>query len=156
MKPRLLAGLTGLALAAVLLGPTAAFATDTETVHFRMTDVQPDTNPCSGASGTLTVDLRGVSHITTLDNGTYHETSTATGTFRFVPNDASQPTYSGHATFWDGENQNLKSFTATFTGSIILHGSDGSLLKLQLLSQVTVNANGTVTSSIETERLTCR
>jgi hypothetical protein len=155
MRLRLLAWLTGLALSAVLLAPAAALATDTETFHDSGVDVTRDVNPCSGAPGTLTFTFRFVIHITALDNGTFHETSTATGTFTFVPDDPSQPTYTGHATFWDGENVNAKSFTATFTGNIVLRGSDGSRITDHALFHVTVNANGTVTSSIETERLTC-
>jgi hypothetical protein len=155
MKLRLLAWLPGLALLGALLAPTAALATDTETFHLSGVDVTRDINPCSGAPGTLTFDFRGVVHITTLDNGTFHETSTFTGTFTFVPDDPSQPTYSGPATFWDGENVNARNFTATFTGNIVLRGSDGSRITDHALFHVTVNANGTVTSSIETDRLTC-
>jgi hypothetical protein len=155
MRLRLRAWLTGLALLGALLAPTAALATETETLHFSGVDVERDVNPCSGAPGTLTFDFRGVVHITTLDNGTFHETSTFTGTFTFVPDDPSQPTYTGHATFWFGQNVNSKSFTTTFTGNIVLRGSDGSRITNHALFHLTVNANGTVTSSIETDRLTC-
>jgi hypothetical protein len=154
MRPRLLAWLTGAAMSAFLLAPTA-FATETETIHFSGTDVQADVNPCSGATGTLTFAFSGVVHTTTLDNGTFHETSTVQGTFTFVPDDPSQPTYTGHATFWDGENENSKNFTATFTGNIVLRGSDGSRITDHARFHITVNADGTVTSFIDAERLTC-
>jgi hypothetical protein len=152
---RAIAVTTAALVAALTFAVAAAFATETETVHFTGSDTTPDVNPCSGATGALTFDFRGISHITTLDNGTFHETTTVTGTFTFVPDDASQPTYSGHATFWDGENINSKTFTATFTGNIVLRGSDGSRIKDHAIFHITVNANGTVTSSIETETLTC-
>src|SRR6266705_3558645 len=106
MRRRLLAWLTGLALSGALLAPTAALAAQTETIHVSDSDSFAHVNPCSGATGTLTVAFSGVLHITTLDNGT-------------------------------------------------VHVSDGSLLKMHVLYHRTVNANGTVTSSIETEKLTC-
>jgi hypothetical protein len=40
-------------------------------------------------TGTLTIDTKGVLHITALDSGTFHETGTDTGTFTFVPDDPS-------------------------------------------------------------------
>ncbi len=55
----------------------------------------------------------GVTHTTELPNGSFHETTTVTESVTFVPDDPSQPTYTGHATFWDGENSNTKTFTAT-------------------------------------------
>ncbi len=146
---------TAALIATLTFAAAAAFATETEAVHFSGSDITADVNLCSGATGTLTFDARGVSHITTLDNGTSHETTTVTGTFTFIPDDASQPTYSGHATFWDGENVNSKTFTATFTGNIVLQGSDGSRIKDHALFHITVNPDGTVTSSIDTETLTC-
>jgi hypothetical protein len=155
MRSRFLVLLTGLALSAALLAPTGVLATETETIHFSDTDVEADVNPCSGATGTLTFAFSGVVHTTALDNGTFHETSTVQGTFTFVPDDPSQPTYSGHATFWDGENENSKNFTATFTGNIVLRGSDGSRITDHARFHITVNANGTVTSFIDAERLTC-
>jgi hypothetical protein len=53
---------------------------------------EPDTNPCTGAAGTITETFRGVTHVTGLPDGTEHETTTITGTFTFVPEDpASRP-----------------------------------------------------------------
>src|SRR6266545_6112555 len=138
MRVRMLAGAAVVGLLVALLSPMAAFAqAQTTTVHFSGTESESDVNPCTGATGTATTTLKGVSHITELPNGTSHETSTATGTFTFVPDDPSQPTYTGHATFWDGENFNSKTIAVTFTG------------------HVTVNANGTATVEFETERLSC-
>src|SRR6266511_1402224 len=142
MRRRLLAWLTGLALSGALLAPTAAFAAQTETIHVSDSDSFAHVNPCSGATGTLTVALSGVLHITTLDNGTVHVTETLTTTATFVPDDPSQPTYTGHYAESDSFNANA-------------HGSDGSLIKMHVLYHRTVNAIGTVTSSIETEKLTC-
>src|SRR5215470_752945 len=140
-------------LAAALLAPAAvaAAAAETETIHFSGIDSRAEQNLCSGAPGTLTIDFSGVIHTTDLGDGTLHMTGTMTGTVTFVPDDPSQPSYTGHLTeqFDGGPN------TMTVADNIVLHGSDGSLGKQHILMQVTVNANGTVTASIETNRLTC-
>jgi ABC-type oligopeptide transport system substrate-binding subunit len=155
MRRRLLAWLTGLALSGALLAPTAAFAAQTETIHVSDSDSFAHVNPCSGATGTLTVAFSGVLHITTLDNGTVHVTETLTTTATFVPNDPSQPTYTGHYAESDSFNTNANNVTGTVAFNAIAHGSDGSLIKMHVLYHRTVNAIGTVTSSIETEKLTC-
>lgn len=155
MRRRLLAWLTGLALSGALLAPTAALATQTETIHFTTTSSAAHVNPCSGATGTLTIASSGVVHLTTLDNGTVHVTETITTTATFVPDDPDQPTYTGHYAEWDGFNINANNVTGTVTFNAVAHGSDGSLLKMHALYHLTVNANGTVTSTIETEQLTC-
>jgi hypothetical protein len=156
MRVRMLAGGAMVGLLVALLIPMAAFAqAETTTIHFSGTESTADVNPCTGAPGTATQTLKGVTHITELSNGTEHETTTVTGTFKFVPNDPSQPTYTGHATFWDGENVNSKTFTATFTGHVNVRGSDGSHLTDHFVAHVTINANGTATVEFETERLSC-
>jgi hypothetical protein len=156
MRVRMLAGGAMVGLLVALLIPMAAFAqAETTTIHFSGTESTADVNPCTGAPGTATQTLKGVTHITELPNGTEHETTTVTGTFTFVPNDPSQPTYTGHATFWDGENVNSKTFTATFTGHVNVRGSDGSHLTDHFVAHVTINANGTATVEFETERLSC-
>jgi hypothetical protein len=156
MRVRMLAGGALLALLVTMLTPVAAFAqATTTTIHFSGTESSPDVNPCTGAAGTATQTLHGVTHITELANGTSHETTTVTGSFMFVPDDPSQPTYTGHATFWDGENFNAKSITVTFTGHVNVRGTDGSHLTDHFVAHVTINANGTATVEFETERLSC-
>jgi hypothetical protein len=155
MRLRLLVWLLGLAVSAALLAPTAALATETETLHFSDTFVVSRPNPCTGAGATLTLTFKGVMHITTLDNGTVHVMMMDVGTLTVVPDDPNQPTYSGHFTETGTENHNSKSFTTSFHRNVVLRGSDGSLLKEHVLVHLTVNANGTVTSSIETEAHTC-
>jgi hypothetical protein len=154
-RRRLLAWLTGLTLWAALLAPAAALATETETMHFRGTVSRPSQNLCSGAPGTLTIVFSGVIHTTDLEDGTFHVTGTTTGTVTFVPDDPSQPSFTGHLAEWFGENVNARNSTITIADNIVLHGSDGSLGKQHILFHLTVNANGTVTSSIDTDELTC-
>jgi hypothetical protein len=152
----MLAGAAVAGLLVALLSPIAAFAqAETTTVHVSGTESSPDVNPCTGATGTATQTLRGVEHVTELPNGTSHVTSTVTGSFTFVPDDPSQPTYTGHATFWDGENVNGKAFTTTFTGHVNVRGTDGSRITDHFVAHVTVNPDGTATVEFETERLSC-
>ena len=50
---------------------------------------------------------------------------------------------------------NSRNATITNAENVVLHGSDGSLGKQHLLLHLTVNANGTVTSSIDIDEFTC-
>ena len=138
-------------LPAALLAPAAAAAAETQTIHFSGTDSRASANLCSGAPGTLEIVFSGVIHTTELGDGTARTNGTMTGTVTFVPDDPSQPSYTGHLTERFGGDAN----TFTVADNIILHGSDGSLGKQHILSHVTVNANGTVTTSLDTVRLTC-
>jgi hypothetical protein len=157
MRPRrLLAVLPALMLAAALLAPTAAFATQTQTIHFRATESRAARNPCSGAPGTLTIVLSGVVHTTDLGDGTVHMTTTTTGTVTFVPDDPSQASFSGHLAESRSEITNPNNAIETNAENVVVHGSDGSLGKQHILIHTTVNANGTVTSSIEIAEFTCR
>ena len=101
-----------------------------------------DVNPCSGAPGIFTVTGNQVFHITTLANNTFWLTGTLEGTFTFVPFDSAQPTYTGHATSWFGDNNNLKNGTETSTFSIHAVGSDGSRLRFHDVAHVALNASG--------------
>lgn len=155
---RLLAWLPGLALAAALLAPTAAHATQTQTFHFSGAGTEPELlNPCTGTTGTLTYTYQGVTHITDLDSGLFQSTLSSTGTWTLVPDDPTQPSYTGQAV--NLYEQNFINFTPTWTYTspfnIILHGSDGSLLKWHGLLHVTGNATGTVTSYIDVDEFTC-
>src|SRR5215813_176776 len=138
-------------LPAALLAPAAAAAAETETTHFSGTVSRAELNLCSGAPGTLTIVSSGVIHATELGDGTVRMNGTTTGTVTFVPDDPSQPSYTGHLTERFGGDAN----TFTIADNIVLHGSDGSLGKQHILLHLTVNANGTVTTSIDTNRLTC-
>ena len=140
-------------LSAALLAPVAAAAAaaETGTIHFSGTDSRAELNLCSGAPGTLAIVFSGVIHTTDPGDGTVRMTGLMTGTVTFVPADPSQPSYTGHLTERFGGDAN----TFTVADNIILHGSDGSLGKQHILLHLTVNANGTVTTSIETVRLTC-
>jgi hypothetical protein len=156
MSPRrLLALLPALTLSAALLAPAAASAAEAQTIHFPVTDSRAEHNPCSGAPGTLTIMLRGVMHITDLGDGTVHRTTTTTGTVAFAADDPSQASFSGHLAESLSEITNPRNATTTNAENVVVHGSDGSLGKQHILVHTTVNANGTVTSSIEVNDFTC-
>jgi hypothetical protein len=156
MRPRqLLTWLPALMLSTALLAPTAAFAAQTQTIRFSATDSRAEHNPCSGAPGTLTIVLSGVLHTTDLGDGTVHRIVTTTGTVTFVPDDPSQASFTGHLAESSGEIVNARNLTTTNAENVVVHGSDGSLGKQHILLHLTVNANGTVTSSIEINEFTC-
>jgi hypothetical protein len=126
-------------------------------------DTFTDVIPCIGNGqelGTITTVENGVLHITAaaLDaDGNpippYHVTGTFTGSVTAVPQDPSLPTFTGHFTTWFGENSNQKSFSSTFTFTVIATGSDGSTLKFHETAHVSVNAQGEVT--VEFDRPSC-
>jgi hypothetical protein len=140
-----------LVAASSALGAGATNSTD----HvFGFTFSEPDVNPCSGATGTSTQTVNAVEHVTTLADGTSHETFTATGTFKFIPNDPNQPSFSGHSTFWDGENVTSQTFTATAIFAVALVGSDGSHLSAHEVAHVTITPSG-MTFSFDKPTLRC-
>src|SRR5262249_13165251 len=110
--------------------------------------------PCSGATGTSTMTFNGVLHGTSLANGTSWATGTMTGTFQFVPDDPSQPTYTGHFTEWFGDQNNLHNGVEAFTFSVRVTGSDGSTLMSHETGHGSVSASGIELTSDKT-RLTC-
>ncbi len=102
-----------------------------------------DVNPCTGSPGTVTGTAKnGVFHITTLANGTFWATFTAEGTITFVPDDPSDPSFSGHFAVWDGENGNLQNETETSTFNAVLVGSDGSHVGTHETFHMSTSASG--------------
>ena len=101
--------------------------------------------------------LSGVLHTTDHGDGTVQMTVTTTGTVTFVPDDLSQASFSGHLAESSSEIVNARNPTTTTTNAenVIVHGSDGSLGKQHILVHLTVNADGTVTSSINVIEFSC-
>jgi hypothetical protein len=136
-----------LAAAPVALSAGAGAVSYTETVK-NVTEVSTDVNPCTGDVGTLTLTYNGVFHVTELTAGkgagTFWATGTLTGTFSFVPNDSSKPSYTGHFTIWFGDNDNLQNGTQTETVSIHGSGSDGSVLRFHDVVHLASSATGVV------------
>jgi hypothetical protein len=157
MGLRMLAGGPLLALLVAVAVPLPALAqAETTTTHFSDTISEPDTNPCTGAAGTITETFRGVTHVTGLPDGTEHETTTITGTFTFAPEDPSQPTLTGKLTIRAGQNLNKQNSVATAISVFLARGTDGSRADAHLVFHITVNPDGTVTVTLEKPRLSCR
>jgi hypothetical protein len=93
-----LAACVALALAAA---PSALGAgADTITVVQRQVDTNPgETNPCTGAPGTIVDDEQDVFHITTLPGGSLRLTGHSTVAVTFLPDDQGGVRYDGHETF---------------------------------------------------------
>jgi len=130
---------------ACLAGATSAAASaDTQTIHFAFTEVSP-AGMCDGSPGTQTLTVTGVTHITTLPDGTYHQTTTAQGPFQLVPdapNPTDQPSYTGHFAFWDGDNYTGAVDETTTTFDVHGRGSDGSNLAFTFVTHETVTPTG--------------
>ena len=83
-------------------------------------------------------------------------TATVAGETVFTPDDASQPTYTGKFTAWDGQNGSQDT-TTTSTAAFhdFLAGSDGSKIRDQGVFHVTVLTDGTVAVEFDRFTLTC-
>jgi hypothetical protein len=125
----------------------------TQIIH-NQTDVSPGANPCTGVPGTLTQTYNAVFHVTTQADGELWATFTQTGSVSFVPYDSIQPSYSGHATFWGNYNVNQQNANSTFTSSIRVVGTDGSVITAHEVAHYLVTSTG-VTMSWDKPTLTC-
>jgi len=133
------------ALGLVLLPGASALAqgATSETFHEHgATDIESDVNPCSGVPGTVTITYNAVFHITQPASGGEHVTFTQTGSFAFVPDDPSEPSYTGHFAVWGGFNGNKKNAAGTFTFEGTGRGSDGSRISFHGVEHFNVTATG--------------
>ncbi len=136
-------------VAVLAFGALPAFAdgngaqTSTITMKNAYIPFGPGPNPCTGATGTLNaISVNGVMHETINKAGDIWDTGTITGTFQFVPDDPSQPTYTGHGTFWFGDSFNNQNQVNHFTNSLNLTGSDGSSVTYHENGHFSVSASG--------------
>jgi hypothetical protein len=60
-------------------------------------------------------------------------TVTTTGTVTFVPDDPSQPSFTGHLAGSSSKIVNVRNATTTTAENVVVHGSDGSLGKQHIL-----------------------
>ena len=144
-------------LVMALGAPAGALASASgETVNVAGSVTQAGVNPCTGAPGTYDVTFEGVSHTNVTPVGTLRHTATITGETVFTPDDPSQPTYSGKFTAWDGQNGAVGStITSTATFHDTLRGSDGSSIRDRGVFHLTVLADGTVTTELDSFALVC-
>jgi hypothetical protein len=151
---------TAIVTASFLAMPVAAaFAqaeTFTETQH-QVTETFEDVHPCTGAPATITSTFNGIFHHTTDGRGATHLTFTQTGDFTLVPDDASEPTVTGHFTIWGGENDFTSTdggWVGTFTFSGHGTDEDDNSLKFNGVEHVTIDSDGNIVS--EVSNFNCR
>jgi hypothetical protein len=133
--------------------------TVTITQQFRDTLLfsQPVTNPCTGASGTITGTAHtGIEHETYFTSGPeFWFTSTAEGAATFTPDDPDGVAASGHFAEWFGESFNNKNDVQHSTSTFRLKGSDGSHIVLHEVAHFSTNANGVISVSFDNTGLHC-
>jgi len=141
----------------LLAGGQAALAAgaDTITVRERQIDVNPgETNPCTGATGTIVDDEQDVFHITAVADGTLHLTGHSTVTVTFTPDDPGEVAYEGHETFAFSESSNSRSFVTTTTSHVRVKGTDGTFVTISEVAHLTVSSTG-VTVSFDRPTFIC-
>jgi hypothetical protein len=148
------------AAAVLVAAPTASAAgagavSMTQVFHHQV-DTFRDVVPCTDDLATITTTSNGALHVTFLTSGigagTFWFTITQTGTVTIVPDDPTLPTFTGHFTFWDGDNGNLRNSTETFILEVRLFGSDGSVINGHLLEHATITATG---ATLEFSKTVC-
>lgn len=142
LVPLAVAGLLLIAAPAVLADGNGA-TTFTQTVH-NVTQTFPNTNPCTGVPGTLSITYNAVFHYTVNKAGDFWDTFNETGDFSFVPTDVAQPSYTGHFHMWFGDSFNNQNQVDHFTFQVIGTGSDGSTLTFHEVGHFSVSASGIV------------
>jgi len=91
-------------------------AGQTITVVERQIDVNPgETNPCTGATGTIVDDEQDVFHLTSLADGSTHLSAHGITAITFVPDTADGVSYQGHETFDLSLNGDDDGYTTTTT-----------------------------------------
>jgi hypothetical protein len=152
--PVILCGaLIGVFSAASLAGAAPVSRTQVHDV----TTVTPDsTNPCTGLTGTQTLTYHLVTQTNIDASGGYHYMVNQNGTVSYVPNDLTQPTYSGKFHYTDNFNGPAPTLGYEYTVVETVHGqfSNGTPGSLQIHEHLTVNANGDITANIDNS-LTC-
>ena len=154
-----LAAVLALLTAGTALADAGGQGTITTTQQYRNVDLGsfPVTNPCTGASGTLSsVAKTEVFHVTSFATGPeYWLTGTVEGTATFTPDDPQGVTASGHFASWFGESSNNKNYVAHDTGNYQLVGTDGSRISVHAADQLTINANGVITVQLSNFTFHC-
>lgn len=132
------------ALVVFALAPAALAApAETITVVQRQVDVNPgETNPCTGATGTIVDDEQDVFHITTLADGRTRLTGHGTTSVTFTPDDPAEIAYAGHETFAFSENSTGRTYVTTMATHLRIRGTDGTFLTIREVAHLTVTPTG--------------
>ena len=137
----------------VLVIPAYASATpSTMTFHDLTASMKVTPIVCPDGStipgGTLTTTSNGVMHNSTDSNGGFHVTATISASFILVS--TSGVTFTGHFTAWFGGTAHVTSTGASefgFTFSAHGTGTDGTKLDFHMSQHMTINPDGTITST---------
>jgi hypothetical protein len=129
--------------------------TVTSTENFHGTTSFQDFNPCTGDLLNISTTSNAVMHITYFPAGD-EVWSTFTETDKVVATDPlTGVVYTGHATFWGNFNVNERNSNQTFTATIVVRGSDGSVVKSHEVTHIAYAGNGQLVVSFDKPRLTC-
>ena len=122
----------GAVLLALALVPAAVAApADTITAVQRQVDVNPgETNPCTGATGTIVDNEQDVFHITTLADGRTRLTGHGTTSVTFTPDNPGEIAYAGRETFAFSENSTTRTYVTTMATHLRIRGTDGTFLTI--------------------------
>jgi hypothetical protein len=146
--------------ALALLGAAAAPAAgaagvDVVTVVERHVDVNPgETNPCTGASGTIVDDEQDTFHVTSLADGRLQLAGHSTVDVAFVPDDPDGVRYAGHETFNFAATGGGATLATTLTTYVRVRGTDGSFFTLREIAHLTVS-RGDVVVAFDRPTLGC-
>jgi len=131
------------ALSLLAIAPAAASPADTITVVQRQIDVNPgETNPCTGATGTIVDDEQDVFHITTLADGSLRVSGHGTTSVTFTPDDPAEIAYAGHETFAFSEISSSRTYVTTLATHVRVRGTDGTFLTVREVAHLTVTPTG--------------
>ena len=146
-----------LALVGLLAAAPSALGARAETITVvqRQLDANPgETNPCTGATGTIVDDEQDVFHITSLPDGTLNLTGHSTVAVTFLPDDPNGVRYDGHETFAFSEHGTGGAFATTMKTIVRVKGTDGSFLTFREVAHLTVTAAG-ATAAFDRPTLVC-
>jgi hypothetical protein len=126
-----------------------------ELAEERGEEYEAPVNPCTGKELQVVENTNLVNHITFFPAsdeawGTFTQTSRITAT-----EEGTTTTYAGHTTFWGNFNVNRQNENSTFTGTIRVKGSDGSIISFHQVDHFTLLPGGKVAVEFEKPRLTC-
>ncbi|GAB6859827.1 hypothetical protein JCM13591A_39320 [Microbacterium xylanilyticum] len=154
----------GLAVATLAAGPASAASpngsTVTSTQNYHGVFYEPAaSNPCTGDTFNggqgIRFDGNMVGHITFFTaSDEVWLTFTETGTIWGV-DDGTGATISGRATAWGNLNMNERNANSEFTLTIHATGSDGSTITAHDTAVWVMNADGSVSVSLDRLNLTC-
>jgi hypothetical protein len=113
-----------------------------------------ETNPCTGATGTIVDDEQDVFHITALAGGTFNLTGHSTVNITFTPDDPFQVAYQGHETFAFSETTTSRVFVTTLTNHVRVKGTDGTLVTAREVIHLTVSPSG-ITAMFDRPTFAC-